>query len=106
LGFGAGLLAVLLLGRSRPVVVKNVVSTDNIWKADIVAVRKLPLGTFDAELRLFRNEKPWSTRIIMSGRDAVQDIEMKLRSLEIQDHILTMRTKGNFGPAYIEQKLP
>jgi hypothetical protein len=82
--------------------VHTAISTDRKWRADIVAVSKPPLGTIDAELRVTRDGEQLLRKVLFGGRDAVQDVSIEIRSLEIDETSVVVNTRGTYGPRQIK----
>lgn len=97
------ILPCIFAGCGKPVVVRAATSTDKMWKAEVAAVRKFPLGTIDAELWLSRDEKRIVRKVLFGGMDTVQDVEAEIIRIEIIGSNVVVTTRGTFGPSSIEQ---
>jgi hypothetical protein len=90
-------LLLLLCSCSKSAVTRTTISTDGKWKAEIVAVSKPPLGLFEAELLVKHEGRERIRKTLFSGRDAVQDIENEVRSLNIHGSNVIVVTRGTYG---------
>ena len=92
-------------GCAKAVVVRTTTSTNGLWKAQVVAVNKPPLGTVDAELWLTSRGKRVSRKVLFGGRDALQDVELEVTGLNIVGSNVVVTTRGTFGSPRVEYPL-
>lgn len=103
--FGSTVIAVSLVlfmsSCGRSIVIFREKSKDNVWAAEIVAMKQF-LGVYNAELRLLKNNEIVSNKLLFGGRDTLWDMTNEVRRLEFSDDGVTVFTRGSYGPLEVK----
>jgi hypothetical protein len=97
----------LLVQRGTSLVaVREASSIDGLYRAQILAVHKTPLGGYEAILYVLYRGELITNLTVLRGRDEIQDIENEIVSINLDGHRVVIHTRGTFTTRDLEVHLP